>query len=84
MRFISESESFTGLLLVVVLLLLLLLKEVGNAWLGESDIHHISLNSRDPSATIPNNRQIEENGKNSRRQNGIEQLRPIKNHRPCS
>ena len=40
--------------------------------------------SKDPSPTIPTCRQKEEKNKNSKRLVGIEQLKPIKKHWPCS
>ena len=59
---------------------LLLLKEVDSARLGE----RITLYQfNDPSPTIPTYGQKEEKEKNSRRQKGIEKLRPIKRYCPA-
>ena len=69
------------MIILVVVLLLLLLKEVGSARLGESDIHHISPKTPAPQYSYMSK---EEDKEINRRQKGIQQLRLINKHWPCS
>ena len=62
-------------------LLLLLLKKVGSARLRESGIHPIT-----PKTPAPQYQPIDRKNRNGKKKTivGIEQLRPIKKHWPCS
>ena len=67
---------------LLLLILLLLLKNVSGARLGESDTHPIS-----PKTPAPQYQPIDRKKRKGKRVEeivGIEQLRPIKKHWPCS
>ena len=70
-------------LLLSLLLLLLLLKKASSARLRESDVHPISLKT-----PAPQYQPIDRKKRKGKRvvdySIGIEQLRPIKKHWPCS
>ena len=70
----SVNNSFNCFLLKILLLLLLLLKKIVNAR-PESDLRPIS-----PTTPAPNLQRERRERENSRRQKGIEQLRPIKKY----
>ena len=76
-RVICDTPAYPQLLL-----LLLLLKEVGSARPGDSYLYPVS--QKTPCPTIPTYRPNKGKRKNSRSQEGIEYLRPIKKDWPCS
>ena len=67
---------------LLLLLLLLLLNKVGSARLGESDVHPISPKTPAPQYHIQTERRERE--RKQKTAVGIEKLRPIKKHWPCS
>ena len=74
--------AFPMFVIITIIIIIIIIKR-GPQCKAERD-WYTPYQSKDPSPTIPTYRQIEEKRKNSRRQKGIEQLRPLKKNWICS